>query len=313
MEKRKFQPKPNWIKVKAPAGEKYVEIKKTMADLKIATVCQEARCPNLGECWGGGTATIMLLGEVCTRGCRFCSVKTGNPKGVVDSMEPFKVADSLAHVSDLEYVVLTSVDRDDLDDLGATHFATTITQIKDRRKEMLVEVLTPDFNGKRELIELVVKAQPEVFGHNVETVRRLSPKVRDKRASYDQSLEVLRLVKDIDPTRFTKTSLMLGLGESDEEIRDTLRDLRAVGCDVVTFGQYLQATSLKLKVEEYLHPDIFDRWKVEAEKMGFLYVASGPLVRSSYRAGEFFMKGMIRHGHKKAIEISKQKETTLNR
>lgn len=303
MSEVRFTKKPDWIKVKAPIGENYLHIKETVREQKLATVCQEARCPNLGECWAGGTATVMLMGEVCTRGCRFCSVKTGNPQGVLDELEPFKVADSLSSVSDLDYIVLTSVDRDDLPDGGARHFATTISMIKEKRPDMLVEVLTPDFFGREDLLQIVIDSQPDVFGHNMETVRRLTSRVRDKRAGYDLSLKVLEFVKKQAPERYTKTSLMLGFGETDEEIRETLRDLRSVGCDVVTFGQYLQPTKLKLKVEEFITPEKFNEWREEAEAMGFLYVASGPLVRSSYRAGEFFMKGMIRHGHKRAKEI----------
>jgi len=285
-------PKPEWIKVRAPVGEKYFELKELMKSLNLATVCQEARCPNMGECWNGGTATIMLMGEVCTRGCRFCSVKTGNPKGKIDNDEPEKVSFALSKMS-LEYVVLTSVDRDDLPDEGSGHFARTIALIKEKRPDMLVEVLTPDFKGNEEYIAKIVHAKPDVFAHNVETVERLQKRVRDPRATYAQSLGVLKYVKDIDPTRFTKTSIMLGLGEQDDEVMQTLRDLRAVGCDVVTFGQYLQPTKTKLKVEEFITPAKFDWWRERAEEMGFLYVASGALVRSSYRAGEFFMKGII--------------------
>lgn len=306
MAESRYAKKPSWIKVKAPIGENYLHIKETVEKQKFATVCQEARCPNLGECWAGGTATVMLMGEICTRGCRFCSVQTGKP-APLDDLEPFRVADSLSAVSDLDYIVLTSVDRDDLEDGGARHFAMTIQMIKERRPDMLVEVLTPDFFGREDLLKIVVDSEPDVFGHNMETVRRLTSRVRDKRAGYDLSLKVLKKIKEMAPERFTKTSLMLGLGETDEEIRQTLRDLREVGCDVVTFGQYLQPTKLKLKVEEFVTPEKFDQWREEAETMGFLYVASGPLVRSSYRAGEFFMKGMIRHGHAKAKQIVEQR------
>lgn len=284
--------KPTWIKVKPPSGENYLGIKEMLTDLKIATVCQEAKCPNLSECWGGGTATFMLMGEVCTRGCRFCSVKTGNPKGVIDKDEPQKAGFAISQM-DLEYVVLTSVDRDDLEDEGSGHFAETIRVIKQHNPELIVEVLTPDFSGHEELIAKVVDARPDVFAHNVETVRRLQGRVRDPRASYDQSLAVLDFAKRRNPRRFTKTSLMFGLGESSDEIMQTLRDLRDIDCDVVTFGQYLQPTKTKLKVEKFYTPAEFNYWQAEAESMGFLYVASGPLVRSSYRAGEFFMKGVI--------------------
>lgn len=284
--------KPEWLKVRAPGGENYVNIKEMLSKLKLATVCQEARCPNMGECWGGGTATFMLMGEVCTRGCRFCAVKTGNPKGVIDNDEPYKVGFAIAQM-DLKYVVLTSVDRDDLPDEGSGHFAKTIEVIKQNNSKMIVEVLTPDFKGKRELVQKLVDAKPDVFAHNIETVERLTPKVRDPRAKYRQSLDVLKMVKDMDPTRYTKSSIMLGLGESDDEVMQTLRDLRAVGCDVVTFGQYLQPTKRHLKVIEFITPAKFQHWQTVSEEMGFMYVASGPLVRSSYRAGEYFIHGVI--------------------
>jgi lipoic acid synthetase len=289
---RKRLPKPSWIKMRAPAGERYLEIKDLMKELNLATVCQEAACPNIGECWGGGTATIMLMGEVCTRGCRFCNVKTGNPKGALDLEEPRKVAYAISKMG-LDYVVLTSVDRDDLPDEGSTHFAKTVRMMKELSPELIVEVLTPDFKGNEQFIGYIVDAEPDVFAHNVETVERLQKRVRDPRAGYKQSLRVLEFVKERDDTRYTKTSLMLGLGETDDEVKQTLRDLRSVGCDVVTFGQYLQPQKRHLPVEEFVTPDKFNWWQAEAEAMGFLYVASGPLVRSSYRAGEFFMKGVI--------------------
>jgi lipoic acid synthetase len=286
------QPKPEWIKVRAPVGEKYFEIKDLLKSLNLATVCQEAKCPNMGECWNGGTATFMLMGEVCTRGCRFCSVKTGNPKGKIDNDEPEKVGFAISQMG-LDYVVLTSVDRDDLPDEGSGHFARTVETIKKNRPDLLVEVLTPDFKGNEEFISKIVHSKPDVFAHNIETVERLQKRVRDPRAGYAQSLGVLKFVKKLDPTRFTKTSIMLGLGEKDDEVLQCLHDLRSVDCDVVTFGQYLQPTQTKLKVEEFVRPEKFDEWRVVAENMGFLYVASGALVRSSYRAGEFFIKGII--------------------
>ena len=284
--------KPSWIKMRAPSGERYLQIKDLMSELKLATVCQEAQCPNIGECWGGGTATIMLMGDTCTRGCRFCNVKTGNPKGVLDADEPRKVSYAISQMG-LDYIVLTSVERDDLPDEGSTHFAKTVRLLKQSSPQLLVEVLTPDFKGNEQYIGYIVDAEPDVFAHNVETVERLQSRVRDPRANYRQSLRVLEFVKERDATRFTKTSIMLGLGEQDEEIRQTLRDLRSVGCDVVTFGQYLQPKKRHLPVEDFVTPEKFKEWQSEAEAMGFLYVASGPLVRSSYRAGEFFMKGMI--------------------
>lgn len=289
---RQRLPKPEWIKIRPASGERYVHLKEMLAELKLATVCQEAQCPNIGECWGGGTATLMLMGEVCTRGCRFCNVKTGNPKGQLDLEEPQKVAHAVSQMG-LDYVVLTSVDRDDLPDEGSGHFAKTVELLKASAPKLIVEVLTPDFKGNEEFIAKIVDSKPDVFAHNVETVERLTPRVRDPRASYRQSLEVLKYVKVRDNTRYTKTSIMLGLGETDDEVRKTLSDLRAVGCDVVTFGQYLQPRKRHLPVESFISPDKFKEWQAEAENLGFLYVASGPLVRSSYRAGEFFMKGVV--------------------
>jgi lipoic acid synthetase len=286
------RPKPEWVKVKAPSGERYLKIKQLLGDLKLATVCQEARCPNMGECWSGGTATFMLMGDTCTRGCRFCHVKTAKNPGALDPLEPEKVGYAIAKMG-LDYVVLTSVNRDDLEDEGAHHFARTIEVIKAGAPQMIVEVLTPDFHGRVELIEKIVRSGPDVYAHNVETVERLTPRVRDRRATYRQSMGVLEAVKRLDSTRYTKSSLMLGLGEEDQEVRRVLSDLRSVGCDVVTFGQYLQPSKKHLKVQSFLSPERFQDWQREAEAMGFLYVASGPLVRSSYKAGEFFLKGVI--------------------
>nr|BFD60224.1 lipoyl synthase [Bdellovibrio sp. CKG001]BFD63638.1 lipoyl synthase [Bdellovibrio sp. HM001]BFD66208.1 lipoyl synthase [Bdellovibrio sp. HAGR004] len=287
--------KPGWLKVRASTGETYENLKGMMSELKLATVCQSARCPNIGECWNGGTATIMIMGDVCTRGCRFCNVKTGNPKKVLDPLEPQKVAESIAKMN-LEYVVITTVDRDDLPDQGAEHFVKTLHEVKKGSPNLIIEILAGDFRGDTELIYKLTDAKPDVYAHNVETVERLTPKVRDPRAGYRQSLQVLKSVKDRDPSRYTKTSLMLGLGETDEEILQTLKDLREIDCDVVTFGQYLQPTPRHLKVMEYVTPEKFDEWKRISEDMGFLYVASGPLVRSSYRAGEFFMKSLVERG-----------------
>ena len=292
--------KPSWLKVKAPGGEEYVRIKDMLSQLKLATVCQEAKCPNIGECWGGGTATFMLMGEVCTRGCRFCAVKTGNPKGKIDNEEPEKVGWAIAQMG-LEYVVITSVDRDDLPDQGANHFARTIKTIKANDPNLIVEILTPDFRGNRDCIETLTLAKPDVFAHNLETTEALTKRVRDPRATYRQTLRVLEMIKEIDPTRYTKSSLMLGLGEAKEDVVQALRDLRSVGCDVITFGQYLQPTKRHLKVESFVPPEEFQEWQQIAEGMGFLYVASGPLVRSSYRAGEFFMKAMVEKQRQAAL------------
>lgn len=310
--KKPHVPKPDWLKVRAPSGENYTRIKDMLGELKLATVCQEAKCPNMGECWSGGTATFMLMGEVCTRGCRFCHIKTGNPKGAIDPFEPEKVAYSISQMK-LEYVVITSVDRDDLPDQGVSHFARTVSTIKKLAPELIVEILTPDFRGQQDLIWELVESKPDVFAHNIETVERLTPSVRDPRATYRQSLSVLDLVKKKDPTRYTKSSIMLGLGEKDDEVIQALKDLRSVDCDVVTFGQYLQPTKRHLKVEEYITPEKFEEWQTIAESMGFLYVASGPLVRSSYRAGEFFMKGMVERNRKNtAQELNPRRETETN-
>ena len=287
------QAKPEWLKMRLPSGEKYHQIKKLVQSLGLSTVCQQARCPNMGECWSGGTATLMLMGDVCTRGCRFCHVKTGNPKGLLDEKEPEKVAFTVARLN-LSYIVLTSVDRDDLPDEGAGHFAKTISFIKKKSPSLLVEVLTPDFKGKTECIEKILFSKPDVFAHNVETVKRLTPFVRDPRAGYTQSLKVLDWVKKQVPSIYTKTSLMLGLGETDKEILQTLKDLRAIACDVVTFGQYLRPSRRHLPVQEYVKPEKFQEWKEVADNLGFLYAASGPMVRSSYRAGEFFMQSLIK-------------------
>ena len=285
-------PKPEWLKVKIPSGEKYHYIKKLLKGLNLSTVCEEAHCPNIGECWSGGTATIMLMGDLCTRGCRFCNVKTGNPKAWLDEKEPEKVALALSCLK-LNYIVLTSVDRDDLPDEGSGHFAKTIKLIKKRIPELLVEVLTPDFKGRKDLIEKIVQAHPDVFAHNIETVERLSPKVRDSRAGYKQSLKVLEFVKKQKASMYTKSSIMLGLGESQEEVLNTLKDLRSVDCNILTFGQYLRPQKRHLPVEKYIPPKEFENWKQTAEDLGFIYCASGPLVRSSYRAGEFFMESLI--------------------
>lgn len=290
MEKKR----PDWLKVRAPGGETYHSIKGMLKDLKLSTVCQEAICPNIEECWNSGTATFMLMGDTCTRACRFCAVKTGNPQGQLDINEPKNVGTAIASMK-LDYVVLTSVDRDDLADLGSDHFARTIETIKEVNPKLIVEVLTPDFNAKEKLIERVIRAKPDVFAHNIETIERLTPRVRDRRSGYHQSLNTLEMAKKLGQ-KYTKTSIMLGLGETEQEVYQSLRDLIDIGCDVVTFGQYLAPTGHHKKylpIEEYISPKTFKMWEDVAKSMGFLYVAAGPLVRSSYRAGEFFMKGVI--------------------
>ncbi len=290
---KKFQPKPEWIKVRPPGGATFNRISGILRERKLHTVCEEARCPNIAECWSSGTATLMLMGDVCTRGCRFCAVTSGIPKLPPDPLEPSKSAETV-RLMNLHYVVLTSVNRDELPDGGAAHFAKTIQTIHDECPEVLVETLTPDFQGNYESLQTLLIAKPEVFAHNLETVRRLTPTVRDQRAGYDQSLRVLENAKKINPTQLTKTSIMLGLGETDEELKQAFADLRSVDVDFLTLGQYLQPTSKHLKVVEFVSPEKFEELEKLALTYGFRYVASGPLVRSSYRAGEFFISSMIR-------------------
>ena len=248
----------------------------------------------MGECWGGGTATIMILGDVCTRGCRFCAVTTGKPT-TTDLAEPFRVAEQVAAM-ELDYVVLTSVNRDDLPDGGAAIFARTIRATRARAPKILIEVLTPDFQGDLDDVATVVDAGPDVFAHNVETVERLQRRVRDARAHWAQSLAVLEFARAraSRAPSLTKTSLMLGVGETPDEVLAALRQLRGVGCDVVTFGQYLRPSARHLEVQEYVTPERFAEYRAAALGMGFVYCASGPLVRSSYRAGEYFMRGFLR-------------------
>ncbi|MBA1148689.1 lipoyl synthase [Ectothiorhodospiraceae bacterium WFHF3C12] len=284
--------KPDWLKVKIPTGEGYQKVKKTVREHRLATVCEESMCPNMGECWGAGTATIMLMGDVCTRACRFCSVDTGNPRGWLDEDEPRQAAESV-ELMGLKYVVLTSVDRDDLADAGAGHYADCIRAIKDRCPETAVEALTPDFQGRMDLVEQVVDSGLEVFAQNVETVERLTHPVRDPRASYETTLRVLEHAKRHRPEVLVKTSLMVGLGETDAEIRQTMRDLRAIGCDIVTFGQYLRPTVNHLPVDRFVHPDQFEQYRQWGLEMGFLEVVSGPLVRSSYRAERVLEKNNV--------------------
>jgi lipoic acid synthetase len=283
--------KPDWLKVRLPAGDAYERVKGLVKDLHLATVCEQARCPNIAECWGGGTATVMLMGEVCTRACRFCHVKTGAPLPL-DPQEPEALARAVKEL-DLHYIVVTSVNRDDRPDGGAGHFAAAIRALKTLSPGTTVEVLIPDFQGVEASLDAVAEARPHVVAHNVETVERLSPSVRDRRAAYRQSLEVLRHLKARPERLYTKTSVMLGLGETDAELETTFRELREVGVDVLTLGQYLQPSQYHLRVERFVSPEAFDGYRRLAESLGFLYVAAGPLVRSSYRAAEFFMKGLM--------------------
>ena len=287
------QPKPSWLKVKAPGGERYQHIKKRARQLKLATVCEEAQCPNIGECWSGGTATFMVMGEICTRGCRFCAVQTRRKGVELDPEEPLNVAQAIAEM-ELDYVVVTSVDRDDLELQGADHFAACIREIKRLNPNTLVEVLIPDFCGRQDLLQLVIDANPDVIAHNIECVERLTRKVRDPRAGYQQSLDVLKNIKASAPNMHTKSSIMVGVGETTEEVLAAMLDLRAVGCDFLTVGQYLQPNKKLLKVDDFITPETFESYENLGLKMGFTYVASGPLVRSSYKAGEFFIANHLR-------------------
>lgn len=286
------EPKPPWLKVPLPSGAKYQQVKATVKEHRLSTVCEEAMCPNLAECWTAGTATIMLMGSVCTRACRFCAVDTGNPRGRLDPDEPRLAAESVALMG-LKYVVLTSVDRDDLPDGGASHYAACVRAIKARNPGTAVEALTPDFQGVFEHVQLVLESGIEVYAQNLETVRRLTHPVRDPRASYEQTLAVLAYAKRARPDVLTKTSLMLGLGERDDEIREALHDLRAIGVDIVTFGQYLRPTAAHLPVERYVTPEEFAGYREEGLAMGFVEVVSGPLVRSSYRAERALEKNNV--------------------
>jgi lipoyl synthase len=280
--------KPAWLRVRAPAGENYTKVKQSLRFLNLHTVCEEARCPNISECWGTGTATIMIMGDICSRGCRFCAVNSGKPV-LLDTGEPERVAKAIKEWG-LRYVVITSVCRDDLEDGGAEHIAKSIKAIKLLCPTIIVESLIPDFRRDDGSIIKIVKSEPEVISHNIETVLRLTPKVRDARASYEQSLLVLKKIKDINSLIYTKSSIMLGLGESEEEVIQTIMDLRSVGVGILTIGQYLQPTPKHLPLIEFIAPEKFNWFREIAERMGFVYVASGPLVRSSYKAGEFFVK-----------------------
>eukprot|EP00577_Skeletonema_sp_RCC1716_P014395 CAMPEP_0113413130 /NCGR_PEP_ID=MMETSP0013_2-20120614/23238_1 /TAXON_ID=2843 ORGANISM="Skeletonema costatum, Strain 1716" /NCGR_SAMPLE_ID=MMETSP0013_2 /ASSEMBLY_ACC=CAM_ASM_000158 /LENGTH=462 /DNA_ID=CAMNT_0000299737 /DNA_START=12 /DNA_END=1400 /DNA_ORIENTATION=+ /assembly_acc=CAM_ASM_000158 len=346
----KILPKPSWLKAVPATSAKYHELRSTVRSLGLATVCEEAKCPNIGDCWGGAsstsaaesnsnnsingkeldefeqhygtaTATIMIMGDTCTRGCSFCAVKTSRKPPPLDAEEPNKVAEAVTSWG-LDYVVLTSVDRDDLVDQGAGHFRKVVQRLKelsggtdndndnsgekkDKKKAIIVEALTPDFCGELDLVTQVATSGLDVYAHNIETVERLTPRVRDRRAGYQQSLNVLGHVKQVNPNVLTKTSIMLGLGETDEEIRTTMQELRENDVDVVTFGQYLQPSRRHLPVKEYVTPEKFEEWRIEAEeRFGFKYCASGPLVRSSYKAGEFFLKNMVREKKREREEAA---------
>lgn len=324
---KKNLPKPKWLKAQIPSGDAYEKIRKGVKELGLATVCQEAKCPNIGECWSGGeghvaTATIMIMGEACTRACSFCAVKTLKKPPALDPLEPERVSQAILQWDGIEYIVITSVTRDDLEDQGAEHFAKVATLLKQQqvptarsegatKAPLLVECLTPDFKGEYDYVKQVVDSGLDVYAHNIETVERLQGRVRDRRASYARSMSVLKIAKEVGKLSFrnpdgtapvtprkhdllTKTSIMLGLGETDEEIEQTLQDLRDAHVDIVTLGQYLKPSKYHMSVQEYVTPEKFDHWyDVAVNKYKFKYVASGPLVRSSYRAGELFVKGLL--------------------
>jgi len=280
--------KPDWLKTKLPSGENYVSLKRKIHSQNLHTVCEEASCPNIGECWAAGTATIMIMGDTCTRGCRFCDVTSGNPPAL-DPQEPHRVATTIKSWN-LRYVVITSVCRDDLDDGGSSHFAKTIKLVKSLCPGTTVEALIPDFEGNLKSIQKIIHSKPKVISHNVETVSRLTPLVRDSRASYECSIEVLSEIKKIAPRIFTKSSLMLGLGETEDEVIQTALDLRSVGVDIITAGQYLQPSLKHLPVLEFVTLPQFAFYEKIFRKLGFIHVSSGPLVRSSYRAADFIQK-----------------------
>ncbi|GET87921.1 lipoic acid synthetase, mitochondrial precursor, putative [Leishmania tarentolae] len=302
--KRGSEPLPPWLKLKVPKGmthrPRFNRIRRSMREKNLSTVCEEAKCPNIGECWGGSddegtaTATIMVMGSHCTRGCRFCSVLTSRRPPPLDPEEPEKVA-AAVHEMGVDYIVMTMVDRDDLPDGGASHVSRCIHTIKEKSPELMLEALVGDFHGDLKLVEQLASTPLSVYAHNIECVERITPRVRDRRASYKQSLQTLEHVtKWTNGKMLTKSSIMLGLGEEEEEVRQTLRDLRTAGVSAVTLGQYLQPSRTRLKVSRYAHPKEFEMWEKEAMDMGFLYCASGPMVRSSYRAGEYYIKNILK-------------------
>lgn len=284
--------KPEWLKVRMPGGERYNRIKSRARELKLHTVCEEAQCPNIGECWSGGTATFMVMGDTCTRGCRFCAVDTSRKPAPLDAAEPENVAHAIAEL-ELDYVVVTSVNRDDLDDQGADHFAACIRAIRAKTPRTMIETLIPDFRGRLDLLALVVDAQPDVLAHNVETVPSLQATVRDPRANWEQSTSILREARRLRVGQRTKTSIQLGHGETEAEVLESMRLLRDLEVDFLTLGQYLRPSMNHLPVREYVPPAVFARLESAGKEMGFVYVASGPLVRSSYKAGEYFIHEQV--------------------
>jgi lipoic acid synthetase len=305
-------PKPPWLRVRLPSGAKYHQVMDIVTSHKLSTVCAESKCPNIAECWERGTATLMLMGSVCTRACKFCSVNTGNPNGWLDPLEPAHVADAV-RLMGLKYVVLTSVDRDDLPDLGAGHYAACIRAIHLTMPDTAVEALTPDFQGKHALVAQVLDAGLATFAQNLETVKRLTHPVRDPRAGYEQTLDVLKFAKHHDPKVITKTSLMLGLGETDAEIEQALDDMRAAEVDVVTMGQYMRPTKNHLPVERFVSPEQFRAYRDLALSKGFLEAVSGPLVRSSYRAERVLEQDNVGldAGKEKVLEAIRESAATM--
>lgn len=295
--------KPEWLKVRLPGGERHAQLSATFRRLGLHTVCEEARCPNVGECWREGTATLMILGDTCTRGCRFCAVKSGTPGGATDLHEPDRVAQALSQL-DLAYVVLTMVDRDDLSDGGAAHLSRTLSRIRELCPGLRVEALVGDFAGRRDDVETVVRAgAPDVYAHNVEVVPSLQRTMRDARCSFARSLDTLRFARDAG-ARVTKSSLMVGCGETEAEVIDAMEQLRAAEVDVLTIGQYLRPTPRHAELARYVAPAEFSRYRVAGMGMGFRFVASGPLVRSSYRAAEAFLEGVLRAGEGSAAQAA---------
>lgn len=284
--------KPGWLRAQMPSGPGFAAVRQTVREHRLSTVCEESMCPNIGECWNHGTATIMVMGSVCTRACRFCAVDTGNPRGWLDPEEPENAARAV-RLMKLDYVVITSVDRDDLPDGGAAHYAACVRAIKRLNPNTAVEALTPDFRGLASAVETVVESGLDVFAQNVETVERLTHPVRDPRAGYRQTIDVLAHAKKHRPDVLTKTSLMLGLGERDHEIMEVMDDLRAAGVDILTLGQYLRPTPNHLAIERYVAPGEFDAYRREGLEKGFLEVVAGPLVRSSYRADRVLQKNNV--------------------
>jgi lipoic acid synthetase len=282
--------KPAWLKTPIPTGETYFNIKRDLRDRKLYTVCEEAKCPNIGQCWNTNTATFMVLGEVCTRGCRFCNVKTGNPNGWLDKDEPRQTAESAALMK-LKYVVITMVDRDDLPDGGAAHVAEVIRVMRELNPGIIIELLAGDFKGSEDALKTILAERPDVYAHNIETIERLSPRVRDARANYRQSIKALQRVRELADYRvFTKSAIMLGLGEEEHEVKKSLEDLREAGVEFINMGQYMRPTNKHLSIKRFAHPEEFDRLGQYADSIGFIAVASAPLVRSSFKAHEYFAK-----------------------